>query len=114
MYSIIHKSFLGQVCIMISIIVFLTILLILTSFFCIKFALILINIQEVLEESLDIIDEKYRNLSKILKTPIFYNSPEVKSTIQEIEETKDALLYIANQLTSSSNLIEDKKEENFE
>ena len=114
MYSIIHKSLFGQVCIMILVIVFLTILLVLTSYFCIKFALILINIQEVLEESLDIIDEKYRNLSKILKIPIFYNSPEIKSTIQEIEDTRDALLYIANQLTSSSNLIEEKKEENFE
>ena len=95
-------------------IVLLTVLLVLTSYYCIKFALIILNIQETLEESLDIIDVKYSKLSKILEIPIFYNSPEVKSAIQEIEDTRDALLYIANQLTSSSSLEEEIEEENLE
>jgi len=95
-------------------IVLLTVLLVLTSYFCIKFALIILNIQETLEESLDIIDVKYSKLSKILEIPIFYNSPEVKSAIKEIEDTRDALLYIANQLTSSSSLEEEIEEENLE
>ena len=36
-------------------------------YYCIKFALIIIKMQEVIEDSLDIIDEKYNNLNKILE-----------------------------------------------
>ena len=38
--------------------------------------------QEVIEESLDIIDEKYDNLSKILEIPLFYNNTEIKNAIK--------------------------------
>jgi len=84
---------------------------VISAFFCIKFALTILRVQEAIEESLDIIDTKYSKLSKILEIPIFYNSPEVKSAIQEIEETRDALLYIANQLVNSQ---EENIEEEFE
>tara|TARA_B000000557_G_C20776505_1_gene444440 strand:- start:325 stop:687 length:363 start_codon:yes stop_codon:yes gene_type:complete len=89
------------------IIIVLLLLLVLVSFFCIRFALIIINIQDVLEESLDIIDEKYQSLSKILEIPVFFNNPEIKRVINELEDTRDALLYIANQLTRNSNLEEE-------
>jgi len=79
-------------------------------YFCIKFALIILNIQETIEDSLDILDEKYNKISKILEIPVFYNSPEVKSAINEIEDAREALLYIANQLTNNKN----KEEEDFE
>ena len=64
--------------------------------------------QDVIEESLDIIDEKYNNLSKILEIPIFYNNNEIKNAIGEVKETRDVLLYIANQL------VKDKKALNEE
>ena len=51
---------------------------------------------------------EYNNLSKILEIPIFYNSPEIKSAVAELQETRDVLLYIANQL------VEDKKTLNEE
>lgn len=92
------------------IIILLTVLLFFSIFYCIKFAMIIIRVQETIEESLDIIDEKYGKISEILDIPIFYNSPEIKSVLNEIEDTKDSLLYIANQL--SNNNIEE--EEDFE
>jgi hypothetical protein len=64
--------------------------------------------QEVIEDSLDIIDEKYNNLNKILEIPVFYNSPEVKSVIAEIQDTRDALLYIANQLVKDKKTLEEE------
>ena len=94
---------------MIFLIILLVALLSLALYYCIKFALIIIKVQEALEDSLDIIDNKYSSLSKILEIPIFYNSPEVKLAITEIEDTRDSLLYIANQLTS--NLKKYKEEE---
>lgn len=81
---------------------------ILSVYYCIKFAIIIIEMQEVIEESLDIIDEKYNNLSKILEIPIFYNNTEIKNAIAEVQETRDVLLYIANQLVKDKNTLEDE------
>tara|TARA_Y100000034_G_C6770821_1_gene343875 strand:- start:167 stop:481 length:315 start_codon:yes stop_codon:yes gene_type:complete len=77
-------------------------------YYCIKFALVIIKMQEAIEESLDIIDEKYNRLNKILEIPIFYNSPEVKSVIAEIQDTRDVLLYIANQLVKDKKTLEEE------
>lgn len=83
-------------------------LLSIATYYCIKFAIIIIKMQEVIEDSLDIIDEKYNNLSKILEIPIFYNNTEVKNVIREIKETRDVLLYIANQLVEDKNKLDEE------
>ena len=77
-------------------------------YFCIKFAIIIIKMQEVIEESLDIIDEKYNNLSKILEIPLFHNNTEIKNAINEVQETRDVLLYIANQLVKDKKTLEEE------
>ena len=73
--------------------------------------MIIINMQNVIEESLDIIDQKYLNLNKILETPLFFNNHEIKSAIEEIKETRDVLLYIANQLVNNKEDIDDEPED---
>ena len=97
---------------------FLMLLLFFTTYYCIKFALTVLKIQDVLEESLDSLDQKYNNLSKVLEIPIFYDSTEVKRVVNEIEDTRNLILYIANRLTESVQekaIVEDddegKKEE---
>jgi len=64
--------------------------------------------QEVIEESLDIIDQKYQNLNKILEIPLFHNNTEIKHAIKEVQETRDVLLYIANQLVKDKNTLEEE------
>ena len=86
----------------------ISIITIFSFYYCIKFALVIIKMQEAIEESLDIIDEKYNRLNKILEIPIFYNSPEVKSVIAEIQDTRDVLLYIANQLVKDKKTLEEE------
>ena len=61
--------------------------------------------QETIEEALDVIDQKYSNISKILEIPIFFDSPEIKSVLRELEDTRNSLLYVANELTNNN--IED-------
>jgi hypothetical protein len=75
--------------------------LIVTAYYCFKFAMIVLKIQDVLEESLDLLDQKYNNISKVLEIPIFYDSSEVKRVVREIEDTKNIVLYIASNLTES-------------
>ena len=61
---------------------------------------------------LDIIDEKYRSLSKILEIPIFFDSPQVRKVIDDIRVARSSLLNIANKLTSiEQEVITDAKSE---
>ena len=87
----------------------LLILLIASIYYCIKFALVLIRVKDAIEESLDVIDTSYFKISEILNIPIFSDSKEVKNTIEEIKRSREALLYIASELTSS--IEEEEKEE---
>ena len=42
----------------------------------IRHGILLINIIEAIEDTLDILDEKYASMSKILETPLFFDSPQ--------------------------------------
>ena len=57
----------------------LVVLLIIAVYYSIKFALIIIRMQDAIENSLDIIDEKYSSISNVLEIPLFYDSPEIKN-----------------------------------
>lgn len=87
------------------IIILLSVMSTLSVYFCIKFALVIIRIQSAIENSLDVIDSKYNNISKILEIPIFFDSPEIKRVLKELEDARNSLIYVANELTSSN--IED-------
>lgn len=83
---------------------FLTISVILNVFFvyfCAKFGITIIKMQEAVEECLDKIDEKYNRLSQIVKMPVFYDSPEIKNIISEITSIQDDILEVAAILTNS-------------
>lgn len=77
----------------------LTILLLFFIYFCIKFALIIIKIQEDLEYSLDEIDKKYNRISEILEIPVFFDSPEIRRLLQEIRDIKRIILEISARLS---------------
>ncbi len=83
--------------------VILGILLIFTSYYMVKFGLIVVSFQESLEDSLEIIDEKYNSISEICERPLFYDSPEVRRVLEDIRGTRDALHQIAYSLSSEFN-----------
>ena len=95
---------------MFALVIVLSILFIFALYFCIKFALIIIRMQNAIEYSLDTIDQKYNSLSRILEIPIFYNSEEVKRAISDLEDARNSLLDIANELTSTNRSREDNIE----
>jgi hypothetical protein len=81
------------------IILFLIALLGASIFYVIKFALIILRVQDAIEESLEIIDERFTSISGILKIPLYYDSPEIRRVLQDVESTREALLYIARTLS---------------
>lgn len=77
----------------------LSILLVFFAYYCIKFALIILKIQEELEYSLDKIDEKYNRINEILEIPVFFDSPEIKRLLGEIRDVKRVILDISIRLS---------------
>ena len=63
------------------------------------FSILLIDLEDAIEESLDILDERYKNINKILQKPVFFDSVEVRQVIEEIRLSHNAILRIANLLT---------------
>lgn len=62
----------------------------------IKFARIILNVQDAIEESLDVLDKRYASISKVLQIPLFYDSPEIKRVHEDIKTSRDSILYVAN------------------
>lgn len=84
------------------------------GYFCIKFALVVLNVQDAIEKSLDKIDTKYNRLSQISKIPVFYDSPEIKNIISEVIEVQDIVLEVASTLSNSTNKKEEEVKEEIE
>ena len=81
---------------------------VIVSFYAIKFALIIIQTQESVEESLDLLDESYGKINEILQRPLFYDSAEVRQVLLEIKKSHATVLLVANKLTNTELLdIED-------
>ena len=62
--------------------------------------------------SLDTLDIKYKRISEILETPVFFDSVEVRQVISEIRASHEAILLIANKLTYEPGLRSEIKKEN--
>lgn len=76
-----------------------------------KLGKIVINVQDAIESSLDVLDERYKSMNEILQKPVFFDSLEVRQVIEDIGITRDAVLFIANQLVSAQEVpINDDKD----
>lgn len=82
-------------------IIILSIMLIISLFYLIKFAIIVIKVQDAIERSLEELDDSYKNVSSLMKTSVVYDSSEVRLLLNEIEKTINVILKIANILTTS-------------
>ena len=80
----------------------LTALLSVSIYFNIKHGMIILRIQDALENSLDVLDSRYKSISSILEIPVFFDSLEVRQVMLDIEKSRDSILYVANALTEST------------
>jgi hypothetical protein len=83
-----------------------TLLIAFLGYYAIKFARILLEVQDSIENSLDILDQRYASISKVLQIPLFYDSPEVRRVYDDVKASRDSILYVANLISK----IEDVEE----
>lgn len=75
-------------------------LLVVSIYYNYKFGLIIIRTEDAIEECLDALDERYKVVSKILEKPVFFDSIEVRQTIQEIRISQELILKVANKMSN--------------
>ena len=90
------------------IIIILSLCLIVALFFVVRFGLIILKIEDVVEESLDVLDERYRSISEILEIPLFYDSPQIRQVVDDIKITRNSVLKIAQSFASIDNKAAEK------
>lgn len=93
------------------IIIILAAVLSVSLYFNVRFGLLILRIQDAIEESLDVLDERYESISKILEIPLFYDSNEIRSVLNDVEVTRDKILEMARSLASiDEKAVEEDKE----
>jgi len=81
-------------------IVVLVVLLSFSIYYNIKFGLLILRVQDAVEASLDILDERYASISKVLEIPIFHDSQEVRQVVSDIDFARKSILDVAVQMTT--------------
>ena len=75
---------------------FLSLWALLATYYCIRFARALLMIIDSIENALDILDERYASITRILEIPIFYDSNEVRQVLTDIGKSREAILQVAS------------------
>ena len=79
------------------------------------FSMLIINLEDSIEECLEVLDSRYESMTEILEIPIFFDSMEVRRVINDIQLSRDSLVYVANKLTEKyGNKIEIKEKNDKE
>ena len=88
-----------------------TVLLCISLYYNYKFGRTLIRMEDALEESLDVLDERYRSVSEVLQIDLFYDSPQIRQVVSDIRQCQESILYVANEIGRLEE-IQDGEEEN--
>ena len=90
--------------------IILLILLGLSVYLNYKIGKIMLKVEDAIESSLDEIDQIYGRITKILEIPVFFDSIEVRQVISDIDETRQIILKIANNISNVTQDEDDTQE----
>ena len=93
---------------MIYVSIILFVLLCLPIYLNVRLGLVVLRVEDSIEDCLDTIDEKYNSMSEVLQRPLFYDSPEVKAVVKDIQKVRDSLHSVALSLTK--NIVDESEE----
>ena len=90
--------------------VFLFLLCIVLSYKLYQYSIIIINTETAIEESLDILNEKYESIAKILEKEVFFDSIEVRQVINDIKASHDAIYDVAEKMIGDKKINEEESQ----
>ena len=65
-----------------------------------RIGLAVLRVEDTLEGSLSMMDERIDSMQKILDVPLFSDSPEIRRIHMDMQECRDSLIDVANALTA--------------
>ena len=74
--------------------------LVLSLYYNYKFARIIFQAEDAIEEALDELDARYQVMSEIVQRPVFFDSVEVRKVISELSGSRETILRVANRISS--------------
>ena len=77
-----------------------------------QFSMLILRIEDTVEDCLDLLNESYENVSKILEREVFFDSVEVRQTIEEIKSVRRVILKIAETLTKNMDNNDSNQDKN--
>jgi len=75
-----------------------------------QYSLIIINTETAIEESLDVLNERYESIASVLEKDVFFDSIEVRQVINEIKLSQDAIYAVAEKMIKDKQINEKKDE----
>jgi hypothetical protein len=79
------------------------------AFYAYKFGITILRVEDAVEECLDVLDQRYESISKVLEIPLFDDSPQIRTVHRDIKTSRDQILSVANLLTGG--IIEEEEEQ---
>jgi len=65
-----------------------------------KFSKIILRVEDEVGSALEVLDERYRSISKVLEIPLFFDSPEIKRVVEDVKGCRDAVLRVAGSIAN--------------
>ena len=75
-----------------------------------QYSLIILSVEETIEQSIDILEERVTSMEKILEKEVFFDSVEVRQVINDIKISKDAVLAVSSALIIGEKNIEENSQ----
>ena len=91
---------------------FLALTVLVLLYKCYQFSIMILEFEESIEDCLDVLNDKYQSLSKLLSKEIFFDSIEVRQAISDIKQSHDAVLSVAYSLTKNTKMVGKIEEKN--
>jgi len=78
--------------------------------FAIKFGMLILRVEDAIEDSLDVLEERYTSVNEIIEIPLFSDSPQIRQVHHDLRRSRDAILSIAHILINDFNTTEDDED----
>lgn len=77
-----------------------------------KYSLIILEVEDAIEKSIDVLNERTDNIQKILEKEVFFDSIEVRQVIDEIRLSREAVFFVSAALLGEKGIEKNSKNKN--
>ena len=79
----------------------MTVIIFTLSYFVVKFAFIIFDLEDRVGDALVVLEEKEESMERILEMPLFYDNPQIRRVVSDI---KDCHTAVHNIIVANSNV----------